>query len=168
MRPVPAALAATAVLALTALLTACGSGSGGSSGSSGGRADTVTGLRDDVRSTPQRSTRATRPHMVKECGGSHTRKIKHTSSSGTGKKRKTRTWYTTSTVQDCKQVQHGTETYNRVLRPARWCVELDDVNGRPKKDDVWYEVTSGTYRDASALKEGAKFTFTPIRTGCRN
>ncbi|MEV3856024.1 hypothetical protein AB0J38_17075 [Streptomyces sp. NPDC050095] len=172
-RPLRAALAATA-LTLAALLTACGGGSGGSSsGGSGGSSSggsaadhAVTGLRDDLRSTPKRTTRATRPHMVKECGATHTRRVKHTSSSGSGKKRRTRTWYTTETSQDCKKVQHGTETYTRVLRRARWCVELDNVGGKPKKDDVWYEVSSADYHRASGIAEGKKITFEPVGTGC--
>ncbi|WP_329120793.1 hypothetical protein [Streptomyces sp. NBC_01465] len=165
MRPVPAVLAA---VALAALLTGCG-GSSGASGSSSGSDDyTVTGLRDDLRHTAQQTTRATRPHMVKECSGSHTRRVKHTSRSGSGKKRKTRTWYTNETVQDCKKVQHGTETYNRVLRQARWCVELDNVNGKAKQDDVWYEVSSGDYRRATGIDEGKKISFEPLSNGCRN
>ncbi|WP_327369260.1 hypothetical protein [Streptomyces sp. NBC_01217] len=167
---------ALAAVLLAALLTACGSpsesGSGGSadSGHGGGTASsapdrTVSGLRDDIRHLTRKTATGTRPHMVKRCT-SRVRKVKHTSSSGTGRRRTTRTWYTNDSYQDCTKVRRGTESYTRVVRPERWCVELDNVGGNSAKDDVWYEVESTVYRKATQLKEGAGLSFAPLRRGC--
>ncbi|MET9471418.1 MULTISPECIES: hypothetical protein [unclassified Streptomyces] len=172
-----------AAVLLAALLTACGgsdgTGSPGShavpTGSAGsGVVDgtvpsppdrTVSGLRDDTRHITRKTTTGTRPRMVKRCT-SRVRRVKHTSTSGTGRRKRTRTWYTNDSYKDCKKVQQGTTRYTRVVRRARWCVELDNVGGNSTKDDVWYEVESDVYRRATQLKEGAKLSFTPLRKGC--
>lgn len=177
MRPVLAAVL------LAALLTACGSGPD-EPGSRGGQAAptgavgsgvdgaepsppdrTVSGLRDDTRHVTRRTATGTRPRMVNRCT-TRVRKVKHTSTSGTGRRKRTRTWYSDDSYKDCKKVQQGTTSYTRVVRRARWCVELDDVGGNSIKDDVWYEVESDVYRKATQLKEGAKLSFTPLRRGC--
>lgn len=178
MRPVLAAVL------LAALLTACGSGPD-EAGSRGGQAAptgvvgsgavdgaepsppdrTVSGLRDDTRHVTRRTTTGTRPRMVNRCT-TRVRKVKHTSTSGTGRRKRTRTWYSDDSYKDCKKVQQGTTSYTRVVRRARWCVELDDVGGNSAKDDVWYEVESDVYRKATQLKERAKLSFTPLRRGC--
>ncbi|WP_330245841.1 hypothetical protein OHA33_23285 [Streptomyces sp. NBC_00562] len=172
-----------ATVLLAALLTACGGSDGpgspgshavptGSAGS--GVVDgtvpsppdrTVSGLRDDTRHITRKTTTGTRPRMVKRCT-SRVRRVKHTSTSGTGRRKRTRTWYTNDSYKDCKKVQQGTTRYTRVVRRARWCVELDNVGGNSTKDDVWYEVESDVYRRATQLKEGAKLSFTPLRKGC--
>ncbi|MFF3353241.1 hypothetical protein ACFYWN_11435 [Streptomyces sp. NPDC002917] len=172
-----------AAVLLAALLTACGGSDGpgspgshavptGSAGS--GVVDgtvpsppdrTVSGLRDDTRHITRKTTTGTRPRMVKRCT-SRVRRVKHTSTSGTGRRKRTRTWYTNDSYKDCKKVQQGTTRYTRVVRRARWCVELDNVGGNSTKDDVWYEVESDVYRRATQLKEGAKLSFTPLRKGC--
>ncbi|MFG2624364.1 hypothetical protein [Streptomyces sp. NPDC048473] len=179
---------ATAVL-LAALLTACGSpaapsssaapsgsaapvgaGSPADSGPRDGTASsppdrTVAGLRDDIRHITRKTATGTRPRMVERCTA-RVRKVKHTSSTGKGRTRKTRTWYTNDSYKDCKKVQQGTRSYTRVVRPARWCVELDNVGGNSARDDVWYEVESAVYHKATQIKEGAGLTFTPLRRGC--
>ncbi|MFJ9814179.1 hypothetical protein ACIRU3_02715 [Streptomyces sp. NPDC101151] len=127
--------------------------------------DTVSGLRDTVRHLSAKTARATRPHLVRKCT-TGTRRVRHTSSSGTGTKRKTRTWYSTEHYRDCKKVRSGTETYRRLVRPEKWCVRLDDVDGVRTRDDVWYEVTDVTYRDALGTDEHARMEFTPAGTGC--
>ncbi|WP_371795532.1 hypothetical protein [Streptomyces sp. NBC_01718] len=178
MRPVLAAVL------LAALLTACGSGPdepdsrGGQaaptgavgSGAVGGAEPsppdrTVSGLRDDTRHVTRKATTGTRPRMVNRCT-TRVRKVKHTSTSGTGRRKRTRTWYSDDSYKDCKKVQQGTTSYTRVVRRARWCVELDDVGGNSTEDDVWYEVESDVYREATQLKEGAELSFTPLRRGC--
>ncbi|MFJ3305905.1 hypothetical protein ACIPSA_22805 [Streptomyces sp. NPDC086549] len=128
-------------------------------------ADTVSGLRDDVRHVSRRTVGDTRPHLVKECT-STTRRVRHTSTTGTGTRRSTRTWYTTQQSRTCKQVRSGTETYRRVVRPERWCVELDDVNGVTTEDDVWYRVDATTYDQAVGTDENTRMEFTPVGTGC--
>ncbi|MFE7787892.1 hypothetical protein [Streptomyces sp. NPDC057460] len=174
---------ALAAVLLAALLTACGSSDG--PGSPDGHAvptgpagtgvvdgtvpsppdRTVSGLRDDTRHITRKTTTGTRPRMVKRCTP-RVRRVKHTSTSGTGRRKRTRTWYTNDSYKDCKKVQQGTMRYTRVVRRARWCVELDNVGGKSTKDDVWYEVESDVYRRATQLKEGAKLSFTPLRKGC--
>ncbi|MFD3490162.1 hypothetical protein ACFWWB_06260 [Streptomyces sp. NPDC058690] len=173
-----------AAVLLAALLTACGS-SPDEAGSPGGHAvptgpvgsgavdgaapsppdRTVSGLRDDTRHVTRKTTTGTRPRMVKRCT-TRVRRVKHTSTSGTGRRKRTRTWYTDDSYKDCKKVQQGTTSYTRVVRRARWCVELDNVGGNSTADDVWYEVESDVYRKAAELKEGAKLSFTPLRRGC--
>ncbi|MGC5004453.1 hypothetical protein [Streptomyces sp. DT203] len=172
-----------AAVLLAALLTACGSSDGPSSPGShaaptgpagSGVVDgtepsppdrTVSGLRDDTRHITRKTTTGTRPRMVKRCT-SRVRRVKHTSTSGTGRRKRTRTWYTNDSYKDCEKVQQGTMRYTRVVRRARWCVELDNVGGNSAKDDVWYEVESDVYRRATELKEGARLSFTPLRKGC--
>ncbi|MFJ7944657.1 hypothetical protein ACIQ6K_13565 [Streptomyces sp. NPDC096354] len=173
-----------AAVLLAALLTACGGGSDESSSPGGhvvptapvgsgvadgaepSRADrTVSGLRDDIRHVTRRTTRGTRPRMVNRCT-TRVKRVKHTSTSGTGRRKRTRTWYTDDSYKDCKKVQQGTTSYTRVVRRARWCVELDNVGGKSTEDDVWYEVESDVYHKATQLKEGAKLSFTPLRRGC--
>ncbi|MET7855368.1 hypothetical protein ABZT48_46280 [Streptomyces avermitilis] len=127
--------------------------------------DTVRGLRDSVRRLSRKTTRATRPHMVNKCTPA-TRRTKHTQQTGTGTRKKTRTWYTTEHFQDCKKVRNGTETYTRTVRPQQWCVRLDDVGGDTAQDDLWYQVTHATYDEARTMAEHTPIEFTPAGTGC--
>ncbi|WP_405867115.1 hypothetical protein OG407_46485 [Streptomyces sp. NBC_01515] len=169
---------------LTALLigtlSACGSGSeSGSSDSTSGvgqgssstpqkarpTPDTVTGLRDSVRHLAKQTAKGTRPHTVTKCA-SASKKVRHTSSSGSGSKKKTRTWYTTEQHRECSKVRSGTETYTRIVRAERWCVSLDDVGGDTAKDDVWYQVTRSAYDEARIADEHARVEFTPTGSGC--
>ncbi|MFI0966458.1 hypothetical protein ACH4S8_34460 [Streptomyces sp. NPDC021080] len=182
-RLVAAALTAVAI----AGLGACGNkddahdkvsnhsvGAGQDSGSAAGEpgTDTATtddasvfGLRNEVRHRAATTTRATRPHMTKKCTTA-THRVKHTTTTGSGTKRHTRTWYSTEHSRSCKQVRTGTETYRRVVRPQRWCVSLDDVNGDPEKDDVWYRVSATTYNTAVGTDKHARMDFTPTGSGC--
>ncbi|MFI9025590.1 hypothetical protein [Streptomyces sp. NPDC053560] len=159
---------------LVAGLGACGTGAGqggsGGHGTAGSHSpgdarpqqDGVSGLRAGVRHVQKKTVRAERPHMVKKCD-SATKRVKHTKRSGRGKKK---TWYTTERYQDCRKVRQGTEPYRRVVRHERWCVQLDDVNGRPGKDHVWYRVTPATYHTALGKDEHTHLRFTPTGTGC--
>ncbi|MEU2366618.1 hypothetical protein AB0O47_35990 [Streptomyces noursei] len=145
---------------------ASGPGSGGHGTATGTQGalphpDGVSGLRAGVRHLTRQTTAATRPHRVTTCTPA-TRQVKHTKRSGRTKK----TWYTTEHYQDCHQTTRGTESYRRVIRPERWCVKLDDVNGDPKKDAVWYRVTSATYHQALGADDHARLRFTPTGTGC--
>ncbi|WP_405988516.1 hypothetical protein [Streptomyces sp. NBC_00986] len=171
---------------LTALLigalSACGGGSGSdnttrsasgegqsSSSTTAPKAqpspDTVTGLRDSVRHLARQTAKGTRPHTVTQCA-SASKKVRHTSSSGSGSKKKTRTWYTTEQYRKCSKVRSGTETYTRIVRQERWCVSLDDVGGDTGKDDVWYQVTRAAYDEARIADEHARVELTPTGSGC--
>ncbi|MEU4173076.1 hypothetical protein AB0F46_40270 [Streptomyces sp. NPDC026665] len=143
-----------------------GSVAGDSQPDAGATADaSVFGLRDETRHRTARTTRATRPHMTKKCTTT-TRRVRHTSTTGSGTKRHTRTWYSTEHAKSCKQVRSGTETYTRVVRPEQWCVSLDDVGGDKGQDDVWYQVTRTTYDTAVATDEHERMEFTPKDSGC--
>ncbi|MGW0992188.1 hypothetical protein ACWD5V_02525 [Streptomyces sp. NPDC002523] len=173
------AIVAAVTAVLIAGLSACSGDSGGDGTApvgNGGKAagsnahdnpspDAVFGLRDTLRHVPARTTRATRPHLVKKCT-IESRRVKHTSRSGSGKKRRTRTWYTTEQVRSCRKVRKGTETYTRVLRRERWCVRLDDVGGHASRDDVWYQVTYPAYNKALGADDHARLKFTPKAPGC--
>jgi hypothetical protein len=166
-------LVAGATAVLIAGLGACGGG-GGARGADPGAVtdagqgstgtvqeappspDTVSGRKDSVRHLAAKTTRATRPHLVRKCA-SATRQVRHTQRTGTGTHRTTRTWYTTERYQSCKKVRSGTETYTRTLRSQRWCVSLDDV---------WYQVTRATYDEAHGADEHARMEFTPSGSGC--
>ncbi|MFE1289811.1 hypothetical protein [Streptomyces sp. NPDC058751] len=148
------------------------SGSGSGSGAGESRPDasatadaSVFGLRDDVRHLRAKTARATRPHMTKKCATT-TRRVKHTSSTGSGTKRHTRTWYSTEHSKTCKQVRRGTESYTRVVRPEQWCVSLDDVDGDKGRDDVWYQVDRTDYDAAVGTDDHARIGFTPTGDGC--
>ncbi|MFF3987322.1 hypothetical protein ACFY0B_22330 [Streptomyces sp. NPDC001797] len=137
----------------------------GTAGAASAEEDTVHGLKDTVRHVTAKTTRATRPRLVKKCSTA-TRRERHTSSSGTGSRRKTRTWYTTERYRSCTRVRSGTETYRKTVRTEKWCVELDDVNGDRRRDDVWYQVSSSVYGDAVAAADHARLEFTATREGC--
>ncbi|MGY0019846.1 hypothetical protein [Streptomyces sp. cg35] len=160
---------------LVAALAACGGGedrqasahggtgkseSSHASGHENGPAE-VVGLRDAVRHVTRRTATGTRPHLVKKCE-TDTRKVKHTRRS----KGRTRTWYSTEKHQDCARVRRGTEKYTRVVRQERWCVRLDDVNGKSGKDDVWYRVRPATYQKVDGADPRAKVTIEPVAQGC--
>ncbi|MFH8336582.1 hypothetical protein [Streptomyces sp. AM6-12] len=121
----------------------------------------VSGLLDSTRRVPAVTRLATRPHLVRRCH-SGSERVRHTSGHGSGK----RTWYTTRSTTVCTKVRQGTETYRRVIRQERWCVMLDDVNGKRLRDRVWYRVSSKTYTDARMLRYGSKVTIEPERDGC--
>ncbi|MCH0560245.1 hypothetical protein [Streptomyces sp. MUM 16J] len=140
---------ALAVLAAAAALTTCDG------------ASSVSGRLDGTRHLPQQTRRATRPRMVKRCRPGTTR-VRHTSGRGSKK----RTWYTTEHTTVCSKVRQGTETYRKVIRPERWCVELDDVNGKKSRDEIWYQVERGTYQRALAIQVGDRMSFVPEDDGC--
>lgn len=133
-------------------LTACSDGS-------------VKGDRDDVKYSKAVYTTATR--TVNEYRRQCTAKMKRTKhTSGTGKNK--RTWYTNDSYQDCKNVKTGShlKTYKKLVSAAKYCVELDNVGGDKDKDDVWYNVSSGTYYSALGKREGASMKFTYNHKGC--
>ncbi|MFE0681100.1 hypothetical protein ACFW17_09860 [Streptomyces sp. NPDC058961] len=125
----------------------------------------VSGTRGDVRHVPRQTVIDRRPAFLTQCT-TRTKQVKHTSTSGSGATKKTRTWYTTEPYQDCKKVRRGTEPYVRVAQAERWCVQLDDVNGNTGRDHVWYEVESAVYEQAAATEVGSKMTLLPLRSGC--
>lgn len=171
--------AAVTVTLLAALLSACGSpdsgaaaGAGPSTAASAGNrapvatADApVSGVLDDHRHVARRTATELRPRMVQRCTD-RTRRVRHSSSSGSGKRRSTRTWYTTEHDKECRKAQQGTESSTRVVSAERWCVELDDVGGDRTRDDLWFQVGSATYGRAAEAGEGAVMPFRPLATGC--
>ncbi|MDX3355893.1 hypothetical protein PV703_21760 [Streptomyces sp. ME01-24h] len=88
----------------------------------------VTGVLDDHRHVARRTATGQRPRMVQRCTD-RTRRVRHSSSNGTGRRRSTRSSYPTEHDKDRRKVPHGTEPYTRVVSAERWCVELDDVGG---------------------------------------
>lgn len=70
----------------------------------------------------------------------------------------------------CKSYKTVPDGYKKVVdkpgKPARWCVELDNVNGSAKDDDAWYTTSQAVYLKAQSLKEGEALKFTPIHSGC--
>ncbi|MFJ9081884.1 hypothetical protein ACIRL3_05675 [Streptomyces sp. NPDC102384] len=160
---------------LVVALAACGGGpqqDTSTSGHGGGKdtgshtvrqddTDKVTGVRDGVRHVTRRTTRSTRPHLVKKCR-TDTRRVRHTKRSHG----RTKTSYTTKKVRDCHKVRRGTEKYTRVLRAERWCVRLDDVNGKRSVDDQWFRVNSTVYGRVQGEDDRAKVTIQPLRKGC--
>nr|WP_024126512.1 hypothetical protein [Streptomyces sp. FR1]AHE39131.1 DNA polymerase III alpha subunit [Streptomyces sp. FR1] len=155
-------------LILSVGLSACGPTAGAhrSDGPAEARHDdTVSGLRDDVRHITRKTASAVRPRMVNRCTTT-TKKIKHTSRTRMGKRSSTTTWYEKRPVTTCRKVRSGTESYTRVIRHERWCVELDAVNGDQRRRDVWFQVTHATYAKARTAQEGDKIKFTPVANGC--
>ncbi|WP_019061521.1 hypothetical protein [Streptomyces prunicolor] len=149
-------------------LSACGPASGthrGDTPAEARHADTVSGLRDDVRHITRKATPAVRPRMVNRCTTT-TKKIKHTSRTRTGKRTLTSTWYENRPITTCRKVRNGTESHTRVARRERWCVELDAVNGDQRRRDVWFQVTHAAYTKALAVREGDSIKFTPVANGC--
>ncbi|WP_317441053.1 hypothetical protein [Streptomyces collinus] len=139
--------------------------SGAATGQRPPEPDPVYGRRDTVRHLPVETARATRPRLVRKCTTS-TRRVRHSSSSGAGARRRTRTWYTSERYSSCREVHSGTESYRRIVRPEKWCVRLDDVDGDKARDDVWYRVTSAVYDDARDTDKHARMKFTPTGNGC--
>ncbi|MFJ4844816.1 hypothetical protein [Streptomyces sp. NPDC088733] len=145
-----------AAVILAALLSACAGSPSGSGTAQAAPDDTVTGVLDTYRHDPRKTVPATRTRMVDACTD-RTRPVRHTSSSGSGKRRTTRTWYTTEHERDCHKVPRGTEAYRRVVHTERWCVRLDDV---------WYRVDAATYDTATRTDRGDRLTVSPLGTGC--
>lgn len=137
-------------------------------GCGGSGSTTVSGNRDDLRhklavhAVTVPSTRVVGVYS-KHCTTTHGSKTV-----GSGKKR--HSMRTTSTK--CKNVKTGskTESYRKTVKPGKpalYCVELDNVNGSKKNDDVWYTVTSTTYYEATRKDEGDKVKrMSYLHTGC--
>ncbi len=59
--------------------------------------------------------------------------------------------YSTRTVPTSKTV---TDAPAKPGKSAKYCVQLDDVNGHKDQDDVWYNVSGSTYADYKLKDEG--------------
>ncbi|QFR93672.1 hypothetical protein [Streptomyces tsukubensis] len=149
-------LAAVVVVLLSLVLGAC-------SGSS--ERPRVSGLSADTRYIPRKTASAVRPHYVRRCT-TNTERVKHTSSSGSGKHKRKRTWYTTENRRSCHQVRRGSERYTRLVHSSAYCVELNNVNGKKTADNRWYEVDQKTYRKAEGVPDGKKLRFRPVGDDC--
>lgn len=118
-------------------------------GCSGGSTE-VKGKRDDLRQIAakvEKSHTEVKPNKVRECAAKD-------------KKGNCTRW---------REVTRGTKSVKVVdspAKPAVWCVELDNVNGKSTRDDRWYEVTSTVYQDMADKNEGDKVKFKYLTTGC--
>lgn len=104
----------------------------------------VSGTRDDVR------------HVAAVKEKSH-------------KEKKTERVCTRKVNGKCKSYRTDTiwkKVVDRAAKPARYCVELDNVNGNKDEDDVWYTVHQSDYTKALFKAEDAGLKFTPVRAGC--
>ncbi|QKY78624.1 hypothetical protein SEA_DRYAD_86 [Streptomyces phage Dryad] len=105
----------------------------------------VTGTRDDVKKVA----------AVKE--------VSH-------KVKKTKRVCDRKVAGKCKSYKNVPDGYKKVVdkpaKPALYCVELDNVNGSDKDDDVWYTVHSTDYTKALFKAEDEGLKFTPIHGGC--
>lgn len=125
MRKITLILSGTA----TALvLTACSSG----------EPTTVDGLRDDIRT--KAAVKEVAHYKVKA-------KTKRVCAAKDKKNRCTR-------YEDKPDGTKRVKVVDKAAKPALYCVELDDVNGSAKEDDVWYTVSLATYLKAAAKNEG--------------
>lgn len=104
----------------------------------------VSGIRDDVRKV---SAVKEKSHQERTSSTKCTRRVKGKCKSS-------------ETTKGWKKV------VDRHAKPARYCVELDDVNGDAGKDDVWYTVGQTDYNKASLKDEGDAVKFTPLHSGC--
>lgn len=110
----------------------------------------VKGKRDDLRqisAVAEKSHTEVKPNKVRECAAKD-------------KKGKCTRWH---------EVTRGTKSVkviDRRAKPAVWCVELDDVNGKRRRDDRWYEVTSTVYLKMAHKSEGDRVKFQYLTTGC--
>lgn len=109
----------------------------------GSNPDPVRGNRDDIKHVEQKTEKVKEKRYKREC----TMRVK-----GICKRR--------------SRVYKGTVTVTKVVRPERWCVELDNAYGRSTSDDVWFTVSQGTYLKAASLDEGDRMKFTPLHQGC--
>lgn len=85
------------------------------------------------------------------------------------KEKKTERVCTRRVSGSCKSYRTDTvwkKVVDKQGKPAVYCVELDNVNGSAKDDDVWYTVTTSTYLKAAGLDEGDKLQFVPVHGGC--
>jgi len=85
------------------------------------------------------------------------------------KEKKTERKCTRKVNGKCKSYRTETtwkKVVDRAGKPAVYCVELDNVNGSAKDDDVWYTVRQHDYTIALFKAEDAGLKFTPIHTGC--
>lgn len=98
----------------------------------------VSGLRDDIKVIPAVTEKSHQESKTKSKCVSRNRKGVCTSS---------------------VQVPDGTKkVIDRKAKAAVYCVELDDVNGKPNDDDRWHEVSVSTYYKWADKSEGAKVT----------
>lgn len=70
----------------------------------------------------------------------------------------------TGAKRTCKTVDDGYKTVTVTVtdkpgkpgKPAMYCVELDNVNGKADDDDQWFEVSASTYTQWTGKTEGTK------------
>lgn len=125
-------------------------------------ATTVNGNRDDTRYLTEISHPATRWEDVtrNKC----VTKYRTSTTTFNGKITTRRTPYS-----ECRSVVigHHQIAYRQVTRPAKWCVELDNVNGDTDADDRWYTVTSSVYYSVNPKRDGSKvIKMAYLNVGC--
>lgn len=65
-----------------------------------------------------------------------------------------------------RTVKGWKKVIDRHAKPEVYCVELDNVNGSVKDDDVWYTVRQHDYTIALFKAEDENLKFTPLHAGC--
>lgn len=126
-----ARMAVTGVAVLGMALTACG------------ESPKASGLVDgDTKYTAAVRAVAAKTHTV-----SGTKKERYCSRSVKGVCKS----YSERTVPDNKVV---TDAPAKPGKSAKYCVQLDDVNGHKDDDDVWFNVSGTTYADYKLKDEG--------------
>lgn len=140
------AIATAGVAVLAATLTACG-------GSGVVTLDAVEGNRDDLRYVKQVTKMRQVDIKSRQCRVvTDTRVVNGKSKVVASTK--------------CKDVKVGTRQEAYQVKPPKWCVELDAVNGEATKNDQWFQVDYGTYQLAGEMTEGTRINFTPLAEGC--
>lgn len=129
------ALTATA---LAFALTACGGGS--TSGK-------TSGLFDEGKRIKATKAVAAKTKQVRE-----------------PKFKETCTRYKNGVCKSKMRTPDGFKTVTKTITPGKpaksalYCIELDNVGGKPNRDDRWFAVSSTTYHKLVRLNEGAKVT----------
>lgn len=85
------------------------------------------------------------------------------------KEKKTERKCTSKVNGKCKAYKTETswkKVVDKSAKPALYCVELDNVNGSSKDDDVWYTTSATTYLKALGKDEGEALKFRPVHGGC--
>lgn len=121
----------------------------------------VKGKLDDLRHRPAKTGPVQVPTYTQKC-----RTTTQTRTTTTFVNGKTRTSTKVVPVTKCNRTKSGVKTVTQVIRPEKWCIELDNVNGKKNADDRWYSVKSSDYATARDFNEGDVIRFPYLSKGC--
>ena len=128
---------AVALLAATVLaVSACG-----------GEDPKVSGVLDEVAFKAGKPGKLAKTHVESTTRTERSCASRNTKGSCTSWSRRS--------VPDTKVV---TDAPAKPGKPNLYCVELDNVNGKPNQDDRWFEVSGTTYHEWADKGEGTKVT----------